>query len=304
MATSAQPVSTTSPGTSSGAMGLTQRKKKTDWVRIGRIIGVVIVVFVALAPFYWTIITSIKDSLEVVASPPTLFPHSFTLKSYQSDFSGGSDFFKRDLLNSFIVAAVTTVLCVVLGSLCAYAIARLKFFGKPATLAIILSITMFPIIVLVGPLFVQFTNLGIYNKYPALIIPDLVLTLPLTVWFLTSFFRDLPPDLEEAALVDGDSRLGALWHVILPLAAPGVFTTAILAFIYTWNDFLFGLTMTSDPQGAQPVTVAITLFGGQFTVPWGQIAAAAVIVTVPLVIMVLLFQRRIVSGLTAGAVKG
>ncbi len=302
MATSsAQPLST--PQGTALATGA-PRQRKTDWKQIGRIIGVIVVTFIALAPFYWTIITSIKDSLEVVASPPTLFPHSFTTQSYTSDFSGGSSFFARDLLNSFIVAVVTTVLCVALGSLCAYAIARMRFFGKTSTLAVILGVTMFPVIVLVGPLFVQFTNLGIYNTYAALIIPDLVLTLPLTVWFLTSFFRDLPADLEEAALVDGDSRLGAFRHVILPLAAPGVFTTAILAFIYTWNDFLFGLTMTSDPKGAQTVTVAITLFGGQFTIPWGQIAAAAVIVTIPLVIMVLIFQRRIVSGLTAGAVKG
>ena len=302
MATSAQPVSST---TSAVATGEAQpRLRRINWGMTGRIAGVVIVTFIALAPFYWTIITSIKDSLEVVASPPTLFPHSFTLESYISDFGGGSTFFTRDLINSFVVAVITTVLCVVLGSLCAYAIARMRFFGKSATLAVILAVTMFPIIVLVGPLFVVFTNLGIYNTYAALIIPDLVFTLPLTVWFLTSFFRDLPADLEEAALVDGDTRLGAFRHVIVPLAAPGVFTTAILAFIYTWNDFLFGLTMTSDPNGAQTVTVAITLFGGQFTIPWGQIAAAAVIVTIPLVIMVLLFQRRIVSGLTAGAVKG
>ena len=302
MATSAQPVSSTP--SDALASGQTRRERQINWGQVGRIAGVVVVTFIALAPFYWTIITSIKDSLEIVASPPTLVPHSFTLNSYISDFSGGSSFFTRDLINSFVVAIVTTVLCVGLGSLCAYAIARMRFFGKTATLAIILGVTMFPIIVLVGPLFVLFTNLKIYNTYAALIIPDLVLTLPLTVWFLTSFFRDLPPDLEEAALVDGDTRLGAFRHVILPLAAPGVFTTAILAFIYTWNDFLFGLTMTSDPNGAQTVTVAITLFGGQFTIPWGQIAAAAVIVTIPLVIMVLLFQRRIVSGLTAGAVKG
>lgn len=302
MTTSAQPLAN-APG-DTFATGAAPRKKQINWGQVGRIAGVVVVTFIALAPFYWTIITSIKGSLEVVASPPTLVPHTFTFDNYTSDFTGGSSFFARDLLNSFVVAIVTTVLCVVLGSLCAYAIARLKFFGKTATLAIILAVTMFPIIVLVGPLFVLFTNLHIYNTYAALIIPDLVLTLPLTVWFLNSFFRDLPPDLEEAALVDGDTRLGAFRHVILPLAAPGVFTTAILAFIYTWNDFLFGLTMTSDPNGAQTVTVAITLFGGQFTIPWGQIAAAAVIVTIPLVVMVLLFQRRIVSGLTAGAVKG
>src|SRR5947209_4648695 len=143
----------------------------------------------------------------------------------------------------------------------------------------------------------------IYNTYAALIIPDLVLTLPITVWFMTSFFRDLPPDLEEAARVDGASRLRALWEVIIPLTAPGVFTVAILSFIAVWNDFLFGLTLTSD-SNAQPVTVAIANFNGEHTIPWGEIAAAGVMVMVPLVIAVLLLQRRIVSGLTAGAVKG
>lgn len=275
-----------------------------NWGIAGRITGVVVVVFFALAPFYWTVITSIKDSKEVLASPPTVVPHTFTFQSYQSDFGGGSSYFPRDLLNSAIVAIITTILCLLVGSLCAYSIARLKFHGKTFVLSIVLAVSMFPVIVLVGPLYVIFTNTHLYDTYIALIIPDLVFTLPLTVWFLTSFFRDLPPDLEEAALVDGDTRLGALWHIILPLTAPGVFTTAILSFIYTWNDFLLGLTMTGTPEGAQPVTVAITLFGGQFTIPWGQIAAAAVIVTIPLVIMVLIFQRRIVSGLTAGAVKG
>ena len=145
--------------------------------------------------------------------------------------------------------------------------------------------------------------LPIYNTYAALIIPDLVLTLPITVWFMTSFFRDLPPDLEEAARVDGASRLRALWDIIVPLTAPGVFASAILSFIGVWNDFLFGLTLTTD-EHAMPVTVAVSRFAGEHTIPWGEIAAAAVIVTIPLVIVVLFLQRRIVSGLTAGAVKG
>lgn len=284
--------------------GEAKQEARVDWKAIGRYLAVALVVIVALGPFYWTIVTSLKTGLELNFSPPTLYPHSPSLESYQTDLtSTGASYFQRDLLNSAIVAIITTALCLVIGSLCAYAIARMKFRGKALVLAFVLAVSMFPVIALVGPLFVIFTNVGIYNTYAALIIPDLVFTLPLTVWFLTSFFREMPKDLEEAAMVDGDTPIGAFWHVIVPLAAPGVFTTAILAFIFTWNEFLFGLTMTSD-QRAQPVTVAITLFGGEHTIPWGEIAAAAVVVTIPLVIMVLIFQRRIVSGLTAGAVKG
>lgn len=281
----------------------TPAKRKWDWGQFGRYVAVAVVVLAALGPFYWTIATSIKSGLELNASPPTIVPHTVTAANYQSVLGAGS-FFVLDLKNSAIVAIVTTALCLIVGSLCAYAIARLKFRGKAGVLATVLAVSMFPVIVLVGPLYVFFTGTHLFDTYAALIIPDLVFTLPLTIWFLTSFFRDLPPDLEEAALVDGDTRLGALWHVIVPLTAPGIFTTAILAFIYTWNDFLMGLTMTSSPEGAQTVTVAITLFGGEHQIPWGEIAAAAVIITIPLVIMVLIFQRRIVSGLTAGAVKG
>jgi ABC-type glycerol-3-phosphate transport system permease component len=216
----------------------------------------------------------------------------------------GLSTFTHDLLNSAIIAAVTTLLALIVGILCAYAVARMKFRGKAFVLGITLSVQMIPLIAMVGPLFVFFTGpLPVYNTYLALIIPDLVITLPITVWFMTSFFRDLPPDLEEAARVDGASRLRALWHVIVPLTAPGVFASAILSFIAVWNDFLFGLTLTTD-ENAQPVTVGISRFAGEHTIPWGEIAAAAVIVTIPLVIVVLFLQRRIVSGLTAGAVKG
>jgi ABC-type glycerol-3-phosphate transport system permease component len=163
---------------------------------------------------------------------------------------------------------------------------------------------MFPFIAMVGPLFVLFTSsLYIYNTYMALIIPDLLLTLPLTIWFLNSFFREMPIDLEEAARVDGASRLRTLWEILIPLAAPGVFSVTILSFIAVWNDFLFGFTLTSDER-AQPVTVGITHFSSEHVIAYGQLAAASIIVTIPLVLMVLLLQRRIVAGLTAGAVKG
>jgi ABC-type glycerol-3-phosphate transport system permease component len=263
---------------------------------------VAFVVFASLAPLYWTIVTSVKSGLELNASPPTLFPHVLSTDNYKTDF--GLTTFTRDLLNSAIIAIVTTIVALILGMLCAYALARMKWYGKGVVLGLTLSLTIIPLIALVGPLFVVYTNvLPVYNTYIALIIPDLVLALPIIVWFMASFFRDLPPDLEEAALVDGATRLRALWAVIIPLTAPGVFASAILAFISVWNDFLFGLTLTTDEQ-AQPVTVGVTRFSGEHIIRWGEVAAAAVIVTIPLVIVVLFLQKRIVAGLTAGTVKG
>jgi len=209
----------------------TAPKRRTNWGAIGRYIALVFVLVIALGPFYWTAITSIKVDSEINQSPPTLFPQSFTTKSYSQAFISVQPAFAKDLLNSTIVAILTTILALIFGSICAYAIARTKFRGKAGVLAIILSVQMFPLIALVGPLFVFFTNtINVYNTYVALIIPYLVISLPVTVYFLTSFFRELPPDLEEAARIDGCSRLGTLWRIILPLAAPGVFTTAILSF--------------------------------------------------------------------------
>jgi len=290
--------------TASVTAGRARSKRGTNWGGIGRYIALVVVVFLALAPFYWTAITSIKVDAEINASPPTLFPQSFTTANYSQAFLSIQPAFAKDLLNSTIVAILTTLLALIFGSICAYAIARTKFRGKGGVLAIVLSVQMFPLIALVGPLFVFFTStINVYNTYIALIIPYLVISLPVTVYFLSSFFRELPADLEEAARVDGCTRLGTLWRVIFPLAAPGVFTTAIISFITVWNDFLFGLTMTADST-AQTVTVAIPLFNGEHLIAFGEVSAAAVIVTVPLAIMVLFLQRRIVSGLTAGAVKG
>ena len=279
-------------------------ERRANWGATGRIIAVIVVLVIALFPFYWTLITSVKSDAEINASPPTLIPHSFTLGNYIQAFSSSQPAFAKDLLNSTLVAIFTTILALIFGSIAAYAISRTKFRGKSGVLAVVLSVQMFPLIALVGPLYVFFTGpFPVYDTYVALIIPYLVIALPVTIYFLTSFFNDLPPDLEEAALVDGTTRIGALWRIILPLTAPGVFTTAILSFITVWNDFLFGLTMTSD-SNAQTVTVAIPLFNGEHQIAFGEVSAAAIIVTIPLVIMVLFLQRRIVSGLTAGAVKG
>jgi multiple sugar transport system permease protein len=291
------------PGTSRNSHAATRRKEHMRRETIVRWLAVTLVVVISLAPLYWTFITSIKNGIELNYSPPTVIPQSFSLDNYISDFTQ-TPAFVHGLINSAIIAMITTMLALIVGSLCAYAIARMRFRGKPLVLAIILSIQMFPFIALVGPLFALFTGpIYVYNTYVALIIPGLVIVLPLVVWFLISFFRDLPSDLEEAARVDGATYLQALWNVIIPLVAPGVFAAAIVSFIVIWNDFLFGLTLTSDST-AQPVTVAISNFQGEHTIPWGEIAAASVIVVIPLVIIVLVLQRRIVSGLTAGAVKG
>ena len=277
-------------------------RRKFPWGGVGRYTAVVLVVFIALAPLYWSIATSVKSGLELNSSPPTLFPHSFSLENFISDLTLST--FTHDLLNSTIIATVTTILALIVGILCAYAIARTKFHGKAFVLGLTLSVTLIPLIAMVGPLFTIFTGpIPVYNTYVALIIPDLVISLPITIWFMTSFFRDLPPDLEEAARVDGASRMRALWYIIVPLTAPGVFAAAILTFITVYNDFIFGLTLTAD-ESAQPITVGVSRFAGEHTIPWGEIAAAAVIVTIPLAILVLILQRRIVSGLTAGAVKG
>ncbi len=277
-------------------------EKRVSLGDIGRYIAVGIIVLIALFPLYWTFATSVKSNLELNAAPPTLIPQSFSFENYIKNVT--SPFFIADLEHSAIIAVVTTVISLLIGTLCAYAIARMTFRGKPAVLLTVLAVNMVPFIALVGPIYVLFTGpLNIYDTYPGLIIPDLLLTLPLTVWFLTSFFRDLPADLEEAARVDGASRLRALWSIILPLTAPGLFATAILSFIAVWNDFLFGLIL-STADGVEPVTVGVTRFNSEHAVAYGQLASAAIIVTIPLVILVLIFQRRIVSGLTAGAVKG
>jgi multiple sugar transport system permease protein len=290
---------------SAGARASTSTAKSgrgIPWGKIGRYTAVVLIVFIAIAPLYWSVATAVKSGLELNASPPTLFPHTFSLENFASDFALST--FTHDLINSTIIATVTTILALIVGVLAAYAIARMKFRGKGIVLGITLSVTLLPFIAMVGPLFTIFTGpIPIYNTYIALIIPDLVISLPITVWFMTSFFRELPPDLEEAARVDGASRMYALWAIIVPLTAPGVFAAAILTFIAVYNDFIFGLTLTAD-ESAQPITVGVSRFAGEHTIPWGEIAAAAVIVTIPLAILVLILQRRIVSGLTAGAVKG
>ena len=258
-------------------------------------------VLVSVFPLVWIFKMSIITRSELFASPPTLLPNNVVGANYGTIF--GDPSFQQALINSTIISSVTTVVCLFFGSIAAYAIARLRFRFKSSVMTLILAISFFPAVAIIAPLFIQYSQVGIVNTYWAAIITDTVFALPLTVWLLVAFFKELPKDLEEAAKVDGATTIQAFRKVIVPLAAPGVFTTAILTFIFAWNEFLFANTFLFTPD-TQPVTVVIPNFASQYTTDYGAQAAAAVVVTVPLVIMVLIFQRRIVSGLTAGAVKG
>jgi multiple sugar transport system permease protein len=263
--------------------------------------AVVVIMLFCLFPFYWLINTSLKTGGDLHRAD--IFPPSPSLKNYDSIFSDSN--FTTALRNSIVVSSITTVCALVVGSFAGYALARLRFRFKFLLLAIILSITTFPPIAIAAPLFKLWTDTGIYDTLLGLVPPFLAFTLPLTVYILTSFFREIPRELEEAALVDGATRFQAFRKVVVPLSAPGLVTAGLLSFVWAWNEFLLAITLTSSP-GARPVPPALAFFTGsvKFEIPLGTITAATVVITVPLVILVLVFQRRIVAGLTAGGVKG
>jgi multiple sugar transport system permease protein len=264
-------------------------------------VSVAAIVAFCLAPFYWLVNVSLKTGPDLSGS--AIVPPSPTLDNYQSVFQ--NDDFVHALLNSAIVSLTTTALALVVGSFCAYALARLRFPAKFALLALVLSITTFPPIAIATPVFKLWSDIGLFNTLPGLIIPYLTFALPLAIYILVSFFKEIPKDLEEAALVDGATRFQAFRKIVIPLAAPGLATAGILTFIAAWNEFLFAVTLTSTPK-ARTVPAAIAFFTGstEFEEPLGTISAASVIISVPLILLVLLFQKRIVAGLTAGAVKG
>jgi multiple sugar transport system permease protein len=279
-----------------------QRRKppgpKTPWYQW---VAVAAIVVFCLFPFYWLINLSLKTGDDLSSS--SLIPPNPTLKNYKSIFQ--NDDFVRSLGNSVIISVVTTFLAITVGSFAAYALARLRFRGKFWILGLVLSITTFPAIAIAAPLFRLWSDIGIFNTLIGLIIPNLTFALPLTIYILVSFFKEIPKDLEEAALVDGATHFMAFRKIVVPLAAPGLATAAILCFIAVWNEFLLAITLTSSPS-ARPVPAAIAFFTGstQFEIPYGTITAASVTISIPLIAMVLLFQKRIVAGLTAGAVKG
>ncbi|MFC0446918.1 carbohydrate ABC transporter permease [Rhodococcus jostii] len=265
-------------------------------------IGVAIILVWGLAPFYWMMVTAFRDPDYTFDTTP--WPTHVTLENFQNALSTSSgNNFTRAVVNSMIIGGVTTAVALAFGIFTAYALARIEFRFKYVVVGIVLGASMFPVVALVTPLFQLFTNIGWIGTYQAMIIPNISFVLPLTIYTLTSFFKELPWELEEAARIDGASRGQAFRLVMLPLAAPALFTTAILAFIATVNEYLLASQLSSD--ATEPVTVAIARFSGNdpHVVPYAAIMAAGTIVTIPLVIMVLLFQRRIVSGLTAGGVK-
>ena len=277
------------------------RRRRNQSARTG--IQAIVIVLWCLLPFYWMVVTSFRDVGYTFDNTPW-FTH-FTWDNYATALSTqlGNNL-PGALLNSLFIGICVTVISLIVGIFASYALARLDFKFKGVVLGVILAASMFPGVALITPLFQLFTNIGWMGTYQALIIPEISFALPLTVYTLTSFFREMPWDLEEAARIDGCTQSQAFRKVILPLAAPAVFTTAILAFISSWNEFLISSQLSSDRT--QPVTVAIASFTGTqpHQEPYTAIMAAGTIVVVPLIILVLIFQRRIVAGLTAGGVKG
>ncbi|SNQ49421.1 Trehalose transport system permease protein SugB [Frankia canadensis] len=294
------------PGGSSGAGagGRTIRARGPQRDRnamLGWTAANLLIIAVSLVPLLWLVSLSFKAPASITDGH--FIPRHWTLENYRGIFR--ESLFTRALLNSLGIALISTVLAVILGSMAAYAIARLDFPGKRVLIGLTLLIAMFPQVSLVSPLFNLWRQIGIFDTWIGLIIPYLTFSLPLAIYTLSAFFREIPWDLEKAAQVDGATPAQAFLRVIAPLAAPGMVTTAILVFIFCWNDFLFSISLTST-ESSRTVPAAIAFFTGasQFAQPIGSIAAAAVVITIPIIIFVLLFQRRIVAGLTSGAVKG
>ena len=270
--------------------------------KVGRYVMLGFILLWCLFPFVWLIDTSLKLG-DAALNSPSLTQGPFGLDNYASVFDQG---FGYNLRNSAIVAGTTTIVCITVGSLAAYALARLPLKGKVLILSAILAVALFPSVALVPPLYELWRSLGLLNTYPGLYVPYTAFTLPLTIFILTTFYASIPKDLEEQARVDGATAFQAFYKIVLPLAAPGVFAAAIIVFVYAWNEFLLASTFAPRDLAAQTVPVAIAAFTGsvEFQRPIGTITAACVIVTIPMIIMTLILQRRITAGLTAGAVKG
>jgi trehalose/maltose transport system permease protein len=281
-------------------------------LKIGKIIErvlfwllIIFILVYTIFPFYWAIVSSLKSGAELFETPVAYWPKNLTFENYLAVFENEN--FPLALRNSAIVVISTVAFALLFGSIAAYAAGRLHFRGRTIMLYTILAMTMFPAIAILGSLYQMIVNFGLYNRYPALIISYLTFTLPFTIWTLTNFFKAMPGELEEAALVDGATPMQTFYKVLLPLAAPGMVTTGLLAFISAWNELLFALTFTQDYRdGARTAIVLVATFTGrtEFELPWGSIMAASVVLTVPLVLLVMIFQRKIMAGLTAGAVKG
>ncbi len=266
--------------------------------------ALIIVIFIYLIfPFYWATISALKTQSELIRTPATYWPQEPTLRNFQAVFQNPG--FLRGLGNSIVVAGSVTLLSLVVGSFAGFALGKLRFRGRTPSLYVILAMTMFPQIAVLAGLYAVIRVLGM-PALPSLVLSYMIFTLPFTVWVLTAFFKGLPVSLLQSAQVDGASTFQTFWKILLPLTAPALVTTGLLAFIQAWNEYLFALTFTSISPAARTVPVAMALFAGQVAreEPFGEIMAGAIVVTVPLIVLVLVFQNRIVAGLTAGAVKG
>jgi multiple sugar transport system permease protein len=277
--------------------------QQTGKNQIGTWIGFALIMLWCLFPVAWIISLSFKSEGETGAGSPQFLPKEPTIDNYRAILDNPD--FTRALINSFGIALIATILSVIFATLAAYAIARLEFKGKRLVLSLALAIAMFPVVALVGPLFDMWTTFGLFNTWPGLIIPYMSFTLPLAIWTLSAFFREIPWEMEQAAQVDGATSWQAFRKVIVPLAAPGVFTAAILTFFFAWNEFVLAISLTST-TASRTVPAQMSFFVGPdpFNPPYAQLATASVIVTLPVIVIVLLFQRKIVAGLTSGAVKG
>ncbi len=278
---------------------------KTRTIRIGKktlyVIGLIIFLIIIVFPFYWQLITSVKDPADITKIPTEIWPSRFSLELYKSVFV--NHHLQIYLLNSIIVAVGAMILTVVIAFPAAYAFARINFKFKKIWKNVILLANMFPLIAIVTPMFIIFRQLHLLNTYLGLILPSVILTLPMAIWTLIAFIKTLPYELEEAARIDGARRRDILLKVVFPLSAPGIFTTAIIAFISSWNEFMFALVLVTKDE-MRTVPIAISMFPGEYSVPWGDMSAASIVATLPIIILVLICQKKIVSGLTSGAVKG
>jgi trehalose/maltose transport system permease protein len=284
----------------------TPRSRMTTGQLFSRSLFWLLIAFIVLYtifPFYWAIVSSLKTPNALFVTPQEYWPSNLTLDNYRAVLQNAS--FRRALVNSTIVAGLTVLLALVIGAIGSYALGRLQFRGRSVILYTVLAMTMFPSIAILGSLYQMIRTFGLYNTHAGLIMTYTTFTLPFTVWVLTNFFKGMPAELEQAALVDGATPFQTFYMILLPLAAPGLVTTGLLAFIAAWNEFLYALTFTIN-DNAKTVPVAISQFVGAnpYELPWGTIMAASVLVTIPLIVLVLIFQRRIMAGLTAGAVKG
>ena len=277
--------------------------KQTGKNQIGTWVGFIAIMLWCLFPVAWIISLSFKSEGETAAGSAQFLPKEPTFDNYKAIIDNPD--FTRALINSFGISLIATVLSVILATLAAYAIARLEFTGKRLVLSLALAIAMFPVVALVGPLFDMWTTFGLFNTWPGLVIPYMSFTLPLAIWTLSAFVREIPWEMEQAAQVDGATSWQAFRKVIVPLAAPGVFTAAILTFFFAWNEFVLAISLTSTTS-SRTVPAQLSYFVGPdpFNPPYAQLATASVIVTLPVIVIVLLFQRKIVAGLTSGAVKG